>query len=277
MVRRFRELGYVEGKNFIFDFRVLGGQWDKLAETAADLARNRPDIAIASGSEVILRAFRQTMGATPIVMIAGDFDPVQKNYIASLSRPGGNITGVYFRQAESAAKRTELIKEALPKVTRVAALFDLSSRDQFDAAEEAAKRLSISLLPFELRGSPYNFESALDAVAKAKAQAVLALSSGAFFAPREQWIAAASKRRLPVIANPNYAEAGALIAFGASFPRMFERAAEYADRILKGMNPAEMPVEQPTEYELIVNLRAAKALSITFPPAFLVRANRVIE
>ena len=277
MERRFRELGYIEGRNFTLDFRVLDARWDKLNEVAVDMARQRPDVAIAAGSEFILKAFRQAMGATPIVMIAVDFDPVQKNYIASLSRPGGNITGVYFRQVESAAKRVELVKEALPKVTRVAALFDSSSRDQLDAAAEVAAKFSLTLLPFELRGNPYNFEAPLDAAAKAKAQAVLALSSGAFFASRERWVTAARNRLLPVIANPNYAESGALIAFGASFPGMYARAAEYVDRILKGVNPSEMPVEQPSEYELIVNLKVAKALRITLPPAFLVRANKVIE
>lgn len=277
MERRFRELGYIEGKNFILDFRVAGGRWDKLAETAADLAKTQPDVAISAGSEFILKAFRQAMGATPIVMIAVDFDPVAKNYIASLSRPGGNITGVYLRQLESAVKRLELLKEALPKVTRVAALFDSSTRDQLQGAETAAKKLSISLLHYELSGNPYNFEGALSAAAAAKAQAVLALSSGAFFLSGGKWIAAALKHRLPVIANTNYADVGALVAFGASFSGMWARAADYADRIMKGEHTAEMPVEQPTQYELIVNLKSAKALGITVPRPILLRADRVIE
>lgn len=277
MERRFRELGYIEGKNFVLDFRELAGRWDKLPEAVADLARTRPDVAIATGSEVLLKAFRQGMGATPIVMIAVDFDPIEKNFIATLSRPGGNITGVFFRQVESAAKRLELLKETLPKVTRVAALFDSSTKDQYHAAEEAAKELGIALLPHELRGSPYDFEAALSAAASAKAQAVLALSSGAFFPSRDKWIGAASKHRLPVIANPNYAEAGAIVSFGASFPRMYARAAEYVDLILKGAKPADLPVEQPTKYELVVNLKTAKALGLTIPQSVLLRADRVIE
>ena len=277
MERRFRELGYVEGKNFVLDARSAGGQWDKLPGIVAELARARPDVAIAPGSELVLKAFRQAMGATPIVMIAVDFDPVEKNHIATLARPGGNITGVYFRQVESAAKRLELLKEALPDVTRVAALFDSATRDQYRAAEDVAAKLGIALLPQELRGNPYDFDAALEASASAKAQAVLALSSGAFFASREKWIGAAHRLRLPVIANPNYAEAGALVAFGASFPHMFARAAEYADRILKGAKAAEMPVEQPSQYDLIVNLKSAKALGITIPQRVLVRATRIIE
>ena len=277
MERRFRELGYVDGKNFIFDFRLLAGRWDKLPEVAADLARTKPDVAIAAGSEFILKTFRQAMPATPIVMIAVDFDPVEKNFISTLARPGGNITGVFFRQVESAAKRLELLKEALPNVTRVAALFDSSTRDQYHAAEEGAKKLGIALLPHELRGNPYDFESALAAAASAKAQAVLALSSGAFFGPRDKWIGAARKHGLPVVANPNYAEAGALVCFGASFPEMYARAADYADRILKGAKPAELPVEQPTKFEVVLNLKTAKALGLTVSHSVLVRADRIIE
>ncbi len=277
MTRRFRELGYIEGKNFVFEFRTLGGQADKLPETVADLAKTRPDVAIAPGSEVVLRAFRQAMGATPIVMIAVDYDPLERNFVATLARPGGNITGVFFRQVETAAKRLELLKEALPNVTRAAALFDSFTRDQYHAAEDAAKKLGIALLPHELRDNPYDFESALAAAATAKAQAVLALSSGAFFAPRVKWIGAAHKHGLPVVANPNYAEAGALVAFGASFPAMYARAAEYADRIMKGAKPAEMPVEQPTKFELVVNLKSAKALGLTVSRSILLRADRVIE
>ena len=275
--RRFRELGYIEGKNFVLESRGLGEHRDKLAEAAAELARAKPDVAIASGSESILRALRQAMGATPIVMIAVDYDPVEKNYIAGLARPGGNITGVYLRQVESAAKRLELLKEALPNVTRVAALFDHATRDQYRAAEEVAGKLGIALVPQELRGNTYDFSAALAAAASAKAQAVLALSSGAFFPQRDKLISAAHSHRLPVIANPNYAEAGALVAFGASFAHMYVRAAEYADRILKGAKPAEIPVEQASQYDLIVNLKSAKTLGLTISQRVLVRATRVIE
>ena len=277
MLRRFTELGYREGRNFQFDFRGLVGQWEKLPVITAELARAQPDLAIAAGSESVLKAFRQAMGSTPIVMVAVDFDPVEKNYIATLSRPGGNITGLFFRQAESAAKRVELLREALPQATRIAVLFDFSTRDQYQAALERAQKLGLSLLPFELRENPYDFEAALGGAAAAKAHAVLALTSGAFYGPRAEWIAVARKHALPVIANPNYADAGALIAFGANFSDMYARAAEYADRILKGAKPAEMPVEQPSKFDLVVNLRTAKELGVTLPPSFLLRASRVID
>lgn len=277
MERRFGELGYIEGKNFVLDARVLGGDWSKAEQFAHDLARGRPDVAMAFGSEAILRAFRRAMGTTPIVMIAVDFDPVEKNYITSLARPGGNITGVYFRQIEAAEKRVELLREALPQARRVAALFDNSSRDQMQAAAAVAQRLGITILPQEVREGSQDIESAVVASAADGAQAVLLHSSGAFFPTRERWIAAANNRRLPVVANPNYADAGALVAFGANFSHMYVRAAEYADRILKGAKPADMPVEQPTQYDLILNLKTARAIGITMAPALLARATRIIN
>ena len=277
MERRFRELGYIEGKNFVLDARVLGGDWNKAQGHADELARGRPDVAIAFGSEAILRAFRRAMGATPIVMVAVDFDPVDKNYIASLARPGGNITGVYFRQIEAAVKRVELLAEALPSARRVAALFDHSSRDQMQAAAGAAHQLGITMLPHEVKGPPYDIEGAVAASASAGAQALMLFSSGVFFPTRDKWIGAASQRKLPVVANPNYADAGALVSFGANFAHMYVRAAEYADRILKGAKPAEMPVEQPTQYDLIINLKTARALGTTIPLAVLARATRLID
>ena len=277
LLRRFKEMGYIEGRNFVLDTRLLSGGWEKAPQMAAELARDKPDVAMAFGSELILRAVRQAMGATPIVMVAVDFDPVEKNYIASLARPGGNITGVFFQQVESAAKRLELLKEALPGTTRVVALFDASTRDQLNAAEALGTKLGSALVPYELRGTPSDFDAALRASVKAKAQAVLVLSSGNFFPGRDKLAQAAQASRLPWVANPNYADAGALVAFGASFPHMYARAAEYADRIMKGAKPADLPVEQPTTYELIINQRAARALGITIPSTVLLRATRIID
>ena len=210
-------------------------------------------------------------------MLAIDFDPVERNFVASLSKPGGNITGLFLRQVESAGKRLQLLAEVLPDARRVAVLWDSFSRDQLQFAERSAKELKITLLPFELRGNSYEFEAPLREAKAQKVQAVLALASGAFFSVRAKMFAAANAQRLPVVANSNYADAGALIAFGANLPQMYRRAAEYVDRILKGAKPADLPVEQPTKFELIVNLKAAKMLGIKIPPSLLVRADRVIE
>ena len=274
---RFRELGYVEGKNFALDWHSATGRLDKIPEIAAELARNRPDVVIATGSEIVLRSIRGTVGTTPIVMVAIDFDPVERNFVASLSSPGGNITGLFLRQLESAAKRLELLAEALPDARRIAVLWDKFSRDQLDFVAGQAKQRNLTLLPFEMSGNSYEFEAPLRSAKSQKAQAVLALTSGAFFPVRQKMFAAAGAQRLPVIANSNYADEGAMIAFGANFPQMYRRAVEYADRILKGAKPAELPVEQPTKYDLIVNLKVARALGLKLPNPILLRADRVIE
>jgi ABC-type uncharacterized transport system substrate-binding protein len=275
--RRFRELGYVEGKNLTLVWQAAVGRTDRLPEIAAELAKARPDLFIAPGSEAVLRSIRAAAGSTPIVMIAVDFDPVERNFVTSLARPGGNITGLFLRQVESAAKRLEMLKEALPGASRVAVLWDRFTRDQLNFVEATAKKLNLVLLPYELQGTPYDFETPLRDAKVQRAEAVLALTSGAFFTLREKMFAAAHSHRLPVVANTNYAEAGALIAFGASFSNMFARAAEYVDRIVKGAKVAEMPIEQPDRYDLIVNLKTARALDIKVPQSVLLRANRVIE
>jgi len=277
MERRFKELGYVEGKNLTFVWQSAGGRLDKIPEIAAGLARARPDVFIAPGSEIVLRSIRAVAGQAPIVMIAVDYDPVETNFVASLARPGGNITGLFLRQVESAAKRLEMLKEALPRTGRVAVLWDSFTRDQLSFIDTAAKKLSLVLLPYEMQGNPYEFEPPLKDAREKRAEAVLALTSGSFFRVREKMMAAAHAQGLPVVANTNYAEAGALIAFGASFSQMFMRAAEYVDRILKGAKPADLPVDQPDRYDLIVNLKTARALGLKIPQSVLLRANRVIE
>jgi putative ABC transport system substrate-binding protein len=274
---RLRELGYVDGKNLALEWHSGAGDAQAMANAAAAMARTSPEVVIATGSEVLVRAARQAVGATPIVMVAVNFDPVEKNFVASLARPGGNITGLFFREVETAAKRLELLKEAHSGASRVCVLFDELSRDQFRAAEAVAAGLGLTLLPHEMRGSPYDFQGPLEAAARQKAHAVLALTSARFFPVREKMIGAAIRHGLPVVANPNYAEAGALLSYGTDFSAMFRRAVDYVDRILKGAKPADLPVEQPTKYEMVVNLKTAKALGIKLPQSIVVRANRLIE
>ena len=275
--QRFRELGYVEGGNFALTWHSATGRLDRIPEIAAELAATRPDVALATGSEVVLATIRRLVGTTPIVMVAIDYDPVERNFVNTLSKPGGNITGLFLRQVETAGKRLQLLAEVLPNARKVAVLWDAFSHDQLQFAVQTAKGLKISLLPFELRGNSYDFDAPLQAAKAQRAQAVLALSSGAFFQVRQNMFAAANAQRLPVVANSNYADAGALIAFGANFSQMYRRAAEYVDRILKGAKPADLPVEQPDRYDLIVNLKTAKLLGIKIPQSVLLRADRVIE
>ena len=275
-LQRMRELGYVEGRNFILDMRPFQSR-DELPALAAALARSGCDVMLGAGSEAQLLAFRAAAVTQPVVMVAIDYDPVARGHIKSLPRPGGVITGVTFQNVEIVGKRLEQLKETLPKADRIAVLFDDSTRDQLSAAEAAAKTLGLTLLPAALSGASYDFDAAAATARAKRAKAILLLSSGAFFAGRFKLIAAASRERLPVFSNRNYDEAGALLAFGPSFPEMYRRAAEFVDRILKGAKPADLPVEQPTRFELIVNLKTAKTLGIKIPESVMLRADRVIE
>jgi putative ABC transport system substrate-binding protein len=214
----------------------------------------------------------------PIVVVAIDYDPIERGYIASLARPGGNITGVFFRQLELTSKRLELAKELVPKATRMAVLWDADSADQAKAADRAARSLNISLLPLELRHPPYDWAGVMQTAVQNRAGAVFVLTSVVVFNDRARIAAAARQHRLPTIfALREHVEAGGLLAYGANIAGMFRTAAVYVDRIHRGSKPSELPVEQPTTFELVINLRTGKALGITIPPALLARADSVIE
>jgi putative tryptophan/tyrosine transport system substrate-binding protein len=273
---RLGELGYVEGKNLILIWESAGTP-QKMEAMAAEIARQSPEVMIAAGSEQNVRAVRRSAGNLPIVMVAVDFDPVERNFIDSLARPGANITGLFLRQVETAGKRVELIKEALPAATRIAMLYDTLTRDQFEAAQSTAKRIGLAVLPFELGGESYNYQGPIEQAAKQQVHAILSLSSGRFYALRDKIVGAAFRRRLPVIANTNWADSGALVSYGTDFSEMYRRAADYVDSILKGAKPADLPVEQAAKHELIINLKTAKALGINLPRPLLLRASRTID
>jgi len=276
--QRLRELGYIEGQNFASEFRTAEGQPERLPELAAELVRLKVDLIFAAGSEATLRAARQATSTIPIVMVAVDYDSVALGYVASLARPGGSITGVVLNQLELAAKRLELLKQALPRVTRVAVLWDAISADQLKAAQAAAPSLGVRLQPLELRNPPYEFESAFRAAVGGRAGALLILASANLVRGSGRLAELATQRRLPSIAgNPIYAEAGILMSYGASLPDMFRRAAEYVDKILKGAKPADLPVEQPMRFEMVLNLKTAKALGLTLPQSILLRVDKVIQ
>jgi putative ABC transport system substrate-binding protein len=273
-----RELGYVEGQDVAFEFRNAEGQAERLSDLAAELVRLQVDIMVASGPEATLRAARQATSTIPIVMIAVNYDPIARGYIDGLARPGRNITGLFFMQLELTAKRLELLKEALPQVTRVSALWDAHTADQLKAAEAAAQSLGLQLQSVELRNPPYDFERAIGVAVRERAQALVVLSSPNFFSKRVQIAELALKNRLPAIfLFREYVEAGGLIAYGASLRDMLQRAADYVDKILKGAKPADLPVEQPRKFELFLNLKTAKALDLTIPPVLLFQADEVIQ
>jgi ABC-type uncharacterized transport system substrate-binding protein len=278
MIQRLRELGYVEGQNLAIEFKNAEGDVARLPGLAAELVRLNVDLIVASGPEVTLQAARKATTSVPIVIAAVDFDPIARGYIASLAKPGGNVTGVFMRQIELTSKRMQLLKDALPSVTRVAVFWDAISADQWRETERAAPGVALRLQGLELRNPPYHLADAFRTAARGRAEAVLILMSPIFFPQRAQIAELGLKSQLPTICGlSQYADAGAFMSYGVNLDEMFRHVALYIDKILKGAKPADLPVEQPTEFELVINLKTAKALGLTIPSSLLQRADQVIE
>jgi putative tryptophan/tyrosine transport system substrate-binding protein len=277
-VQRLRELGFAEGRNLVIDFRTTEGRIERLPVRAADLARQKCDVLFVPGTEAGLVAMKRENRDTPIVMVANDYDPVATGHVASLARPGGRITGVSQIQSEMPAKRLELLKEVLPKARRVTVFSAASSAGQLRAVQAAALRLGVALYAIEFSRAPYDYDGAYAASVLAKAKALLVLVSGNFVPARRRIPELALKHRLPsMFGNALWADAGGLMSYGPNFSEIFRRAAEHVGTILKGANPADMPVEQPTAFELAINLKTARALGVPMPQSILVRADRVIQ
>jgi ABC-type uncharacterized transport system substrate-binding protein len=273
-----RGLGYVDGATMQFSFRNAEGRSERLPGLAAELVRSGIDVLVAPGSEATLQAARGATTTLPIVAVAIDYDPIERGYIASLARPGGNITGVFFRQLELTAKRLEFAKELVPKARRMAVLWDPDAADQRKVVDATARSLNIALLPLELRHPPYDYAGAMQTAVQNRAGVVFVLTSVVVFNDRARIAVAARQHRVPTIfALREHVEAGGLLAYGANIAGMFRTAAVYVDRIHRGARPAELPVEQPTKFELVINLKTAKALGLTIPPSLLARADQVIE
>jgi putative ABC transport system substrate-binding protein len=270
-----RELGYVEGQNLLVERRNAGGKPDRLVGLARELVESRADVIVAVSNEAI-QAAKNATNTIPIVMIGGSV--VARGFVASLAWPGGNVTGVAINETTLAAKRMALLKEAVPRATRLAILataeeYQLS---QLQEAEGAATPLGVTLVVVTVRSADY--ASAFGRIVSERAQALLVFSSPLLHNDRRRIIEFAAKHRLPAIYQwREHAEEGGLMAFGSNFVGLSRRMASYVDRILKGATPAELPVEQPTVYELVINLKTAKALGLTIPPSLLARADQVIE
>ena len=276
--RRLAELGYVEGKTLAIDSLWLDGKIEGYPEAMAELVRRKVDVIVTTGQETAVKAAMQASATTPIIMQAIDFDPVARGYIASLGRPGGNITGVFLRQIELTAKRLELLKEAIPDMARAIVLWDAVSADQVEATVEAARTLKLQVKSVEFRDQPYNYASALASASARPGDALLFLTSPSFNRDRKRLAEIAVGQRLPsMFANRQYADAGGLMSYGPNYQAMNRLSAEYVDKILKGARPADLPVEQPTMFELVINLKTAQALGLTVPHAMLMRADEVIE
>jgi putative tryptophan/tyrosine transport system substrate-binding protein len=249
--RRLRDLGFAEGRNLVIEFRTAQGRIERLPELAADLARQNCDVLLAPETEANLAAIEQASRDTPIVMVALDYDPVATGHIASLAHPGGRITGMTHMQSELPAKRVELLKELLPSARRIAVLADSSNTGQLASAEAGAKRLGVELQVLEFTRAPYDYDKAFAEAVRAKAQALLALGSANFVPARRQITELALKHRLPSMFHHSlWAEFGGLMSYGPNFVNTFRRAAEQVGMVLNGRKPAEMPVEQPTTFEL---------------------------
>jgi putative ABC transport system substrate-binding protein len=276
--RGLRELGYIEGQNIIVDYRSAEGKADRLSDLAAELARLKPDLIVSAGATVT-RVLKQTTTTIPIVM-AQDTDPVGSGFVASLARPGGNLTGLAMLSPELSGKRLELVKEIIPRLSRVA-VFGTSTQpgnaESVKESETAARALALQLEYFDLRNSK-DVDNSFEAATKRGVQAVVTLQSAVVSAQRRQIVELAIKNRLPAIfPDRQYASSGALMSYGVSAADLWRRAAYYVDKILRGVKPADLPVEQPTKFELVINLKTAKQIGLTIPPNVLARADKVIK
>jgi putative ABC transport system substrate-binding protein len=275
------ERGYVEGQNIVIEYRAADGKIERLPGRATELARLNIDLIVA-GNTPAARAAQQATTRIPIVApVMGD--PVGDGLVASLARPGGNITGLTFLGPELVPKRVELLKEALPRVSRVAALWhpgafgERTTRDMLKETETAARTLGMQLQLVGVRG-PDELDRAFSTMTRERAEALIIFPSPMLFNERRRIVDLAAKHRLPSMSGAReFVELGGLIAYGASINDLIRRGANHVDKILKGAKPADLPVEQPTKFELIINLKAAKQIGLTIPPNLLARADKVIK
>ena len=271
-----RERGYVEGQNIATDYRYAEGKIDRFPVLAAELVRLKPDVLVTSGSPAI-RALMKETDNIPIVMGAIG-DAVGSGFVKSLARPGGNVTGLSFLDSDISTKRLEILKETLPRVTRVVILRHWASGKQsLEATLAVAHALKLKVQVIEVQGAN-DFDGAFGAARKGRAEAINVLASPILYAHRKELVDLAIEHRWPgMYENKEFVEAGGLLSYGANLDDLFRRAATYVDKILKGTNPAELPVEQPTKFEFVVNLKTAKQIGLTIPPNVLARADQVIR
>jgi putative ABC transport system substrate-binding protein len=276
-----RDLGYVEGRNVVIEYRDAEGKYERFPALATELVALKVDVIVVTStpSAVVVKQATRTI---PIVFTWAA-DPVGSGLVTSLARPGGNITGLSFLAPDLIGKRLELLKRALPGVSRVAALWhpgdyvERMEKDMLTEADRAARALRLRLQVVEARG-PEDFDRAFSDMARARADAVTVQGTNIFFIERRRLVDLAAKKRLPAMYQTReFVEAGGLMSYGPNVADLHRRAATYVDKILKGAKPADLPVEQPTKFELVINLKTAKALGLTIPPSVLQRADEVIQ
>lgn len=272
-----RELGYAEGKNIVFEERWSDNNNARLPELAGELVRARCDVIVTAGTPATLALKGATL-TIPIVM-ASSGDAVRAGLVASLARPGGNVTGLTFFGPELYAKRVEMLKEVLPHIKVLAHLRNpdnLAYRKSFAEAEQAAASLNLKLLTFEARNVS-DFDAAFVAMAKARVDAVLVMQDSPFTTNDDRIAVLAAKHRLPSVGTPELAETGGMLGYGGNSLDPYRRSATYVDKILKGAKPTDLPVERPIKFDLVINLKTAKALGVKIPQSILLRADKVIE
>ena len=281
-VRGLRDLGHIEGHNVAIHYRSAEGNAERLPALAAELVALAVDVIFTGGGTLPALAAKQATATLPIVF-ADAADPVTSGLVASLARPGGNVTGLFALAGDLVGKRLELLKLAVPGVSRIAVLWqpdalgERTDRDMLQAAEAAARALGVRLQFVQAR-VPTDIDAAFSEMTRARADALSIFPSSMLFQERRHLIDLAARSRLPTIyLTREYVEAGGLVSYAANVPDLFRRAASYVDKILKGAKPSDLPVEQATKFELVINLKTANALGITIPQALLIRADSLIE
>jgi putative tryptophan/tyrosine transport system substrate-binding protein len=277
-----RELGYIEGQNIAIEYRYAEGKVDRAPEHAAELVRLKVDIIVVASGDPWIRAAKNATKTIPIVMVGVGSDPVRAGFVESLARPGGNVTGLTALNTELGGKRLELLKEAVPKLSRVAVLYDPADPPSLHEVKELlpadARALKLTIQPWEIRAVD-DFDKVFAALNKQRPDGLYALTAGPVMRPNGKRIVGfALKSRLPsTYTSRASVEAGGLMSYGREFAESYRRVAYFVDRILKGAKPADLPVEQPTKFEFVINLKTAKQIGVTIPPEVLARATKLIK
>lgn len=275
---RLNELGYIEGQNVTIEYRYFEGKFERLPEVANELLRLKPEVIVVVGNEAI-QAVRNATKETPVVIVSAN-DAVKRGFVASLARPGGNITGLTSMGSVTLGKRLELLKEIISNLSLAGFLWSPTSpvaADNLKDTEKIARSLRVEILSLEVK-EPAHIDQAFQAASSKRADALMIDGGGFVTAHQKQIIELAAKHRLPTMyPNSRFVEAGGLLNYGGNRSEEYRRAADYVDKILKGAKPADLPVEQPTKYELVINLKAAKQIGLAIPPNVLARADRVIR
>jgi ABC-type uncharacterized transport system substrate-binding protein len=276
-----RDRGYIEGQNIAIEYRYAEGKVDRFSELAAELVRLKVDVIVAAGGPRLIQAAKNATKTIPVVMVGAGIDPVEAGFVESLARPGGNVTGITTLNRELGGKRLELLKEAVPKVVRVAVLYDAGTLgivlDVKEVLPVAARALGLTIQPWEIR-TVNDFDRAFAQMGKQRPDGLSVAGGRLMGANQKRIVNFALKRRLPsMYYNTEFVDAGGLLYYGADLADSYRRVAYYVDRILKGAKPADLPVEQPTKFEFVINLKTAKQIGVTIPPEVLARANRLIK